>query len=670
MDDYSTIDELIEKTASNNNENELIEVFEKVLSTDWHNYPNLNAEFVSKTDTYLISETSVNKLSPNAKNTVSKCHESFLKQIQPWIAKMPFEIRQAVIALVKDPSSLFSMSNSTKMISSDLAEVLKKDANMRRELLKEAFVQNRLLELGARLATYKIAFQSTDFASIPVHMTKKQLWALLRFTELYVQDEALAVRVVIPEDGESHQIAKPATNKNTIISSIIDSLNSYFANAATLNTMETVSQKKPRHLFSITSLKLSNSQLPLELLRELIQACPMLEELDLSYYQEGSLQHWIGQEDFGELISFPNLKKLNLCAAPIYLAMFSCPELEVLNLVAGIGSATKITQHKHLKSLNIAKCNITDENLQVMLAGCPKIQELFLGSYYEEIKYTAVLGSDYIGDYLLTDTGLQSILSLKQLKKLQLSFQDISEELFIKILQKYPELELLNVYGTNLSLQALRQIGSLHMLKELRISRDAIIWNNEGIDSCQTILQNNSNLEVLDCNGPLHKLKAIPTLSKVETLSILSTELTNACWDKIRTSAPNLKNLTLANLNDASSYVIETTPALEGLWLQGDRGTHYPDCMKNIAKLSQLRSLVLWGIPITDDEFCNIAENCTHLEEVVMIQCDVQNESVEKLFKLCPNLRTFAMYMVDQNWVEQRKDFFINMRKLYPNIIM
>jgi hypothetical protein len=171
-----------------------------------------------------------------------------------------------------------------------------------------------------------------------------------------------------------------------------------------------------------------------------------------------------------------------------------------------------------LKDLSLYETRITDRHLDVVAECSPQLTRLNLGFCQQ-----------------ITDTGLKSVLSLKELTYLNLGFcRKLSAE-SIGMLAKLHELESLNLSITETDDDALAKIGAIRSLRELDI--DATQVTDEGLAKLTKLKQ----LRFLRLAGTAvtdRGLKYLGSIDSLRHLNVSDTQVTESGIALLRKELP------------------------------------------------------------------------------------------------------------------------------------
>ena len=732
--------DLIEKVYAKDEGISLIELFQNILSAEWHKDPVLRA-FVSKLDDFVISKIQSAQLLKALTSTALKCHESF--QRAPFLEIMPHDILQVIISFTEgDLDALLSVCHSTKWLCKELASFLGNFPDVRQKFLKKAFVANRLLEVGLLLSK-ELKFSPNDLEFISGNMTRPQFWQLLRFVDCYIKEKTLSVRAIIQEDLISEE--NPSSSNNN--SSHSKTIKTFFANALSTRLIKKVSNlslkdpqenKQASYVSSIISLRLSFSYLPSDLLIQVLQACPYLQELDLENCQNlsGELIKEIatcknlkkltfsktsiqikqlaciasGCPELEELdlsfchstkrskseqknpsLFFANLKKLSLCGSSFDFTDFRyCPKLEELDLTDKISIIhqdtvyQKIATQSLLKKVILEECSISDENLSILITGCPNIQELFLGtvSNYGLRYFFPKFRPDHRST--MTEDGLNSILQLKDLRKLSLKDVGYSDKLVTSISKKFshfPEFEFSGVQqeGFIENNKIIAPAGKVHFVKTLlilasdtnyQITAPKMLRHTPNVEDVTVFRQlNNRNIPPITLD---EMYKADQFKKTRTTYDLDTTENVKLSQEETHSSnCQSIKNLSCEGWDDGWDRIIEIAPNIENLNLSDDVRIRNPESkyLETIPNLAQIKRLRL-AVRITDDELVQLVERCPKLEELYLdcIGLDGQYSLFAKLALASKTLKSIIIQMADNNWLNPQLKIKEKFRKQFPYI--
>lgn len=209
-----------------------------------------------------------------------------------------------------------------------------------------------------------------------------------------------------------------------------------FSSVMTDNVAMSICQNLPR----LCSLKINCPSLANETLRALSEALKHLQILDLSHswFKDEALQLLL--QDFKHLQS---------------LSLFNCSNLsnKALDALANCGN---------LQFLDCSYCNFSDVGLNKIANYCPTLQKLIAGGKRLTI----------------TDEGVKTLGTLKDLRVLSLHSAAIKGTCFTEALTSFPKLEELYLGYTLIDDNALRSIGEMQNLKLLYIQNCPNITEN------------------------------------------------------------------------------------------------------------------------------------------------------------------------------------------------
>ncbi len=190
----------------------------------------------------------------------------------------------------------------------------------------------------------------------------------------------------------------------------------------------------------------------------------------------------ISNEGFTHL-KFPNLQRLDVQETEIcpqlVTAILNLPKLEFLNLSKiryTKSSLLQISSLKNLRSLNLCRSNLSDDDCQIV-AQMTGLEQLRIGfnpqitdrgvTALKSLKNLEVLDLNSTG---VTDKGLMALKSLTKLKDLQVYQTHISDD-GIKALAKLP-LKRLLLSDTYISSKSIQYLSKMSTLKYLEIHQN------------------------------------------------------------------------------------------------------------------------------------------------------------------------------------------------------
>jgi hypothetical protein len=210
--------------------------------------------------------------------------------------------------------------------------------------------------------------------------------------------------------------------------------------------------------------------------------------------------------------------------------LFNLPKLESLGLsgVEIVGEELEnLSAVSTLKVLDLNGATITDCQVKHLLASVPQLECL-----------------DLMPRTLLTDTGVENLKELKDLKVLRLEGQkQLTPEMIKNILLSLTKLEKLNLSSTLVNDEALSEIAQLTQLKELLLKK------TEMTDVTLKKISRLKHLEGLSIRGtPAKKmnvtdegiLEVVNHCEKLCVLTIMDTQITEKCVGEIRKKRPKL----------------------------------------------------------------------------------------------------------------------------------
>lgn len=243
---------------------------------------------------------------------------------------------------------------------------------------------------------------------------------------------------------------------------------------------------------------------------------------------------WVTDSDMPRFARMTDLKSLDLSLTRVtdrgLRALKTAPNIEELNLyfaerITDEGAAA-VKGWKHLKKLNLRGTKITDSTLE-MLESVPTLESLDIG--WAEV----------------TDTGLDHLAALTNLKWLTMGGNKLTDA-SLQFLRQMPQLEYLDIGGQQrtdsglwsvlLSETGMQSIASVTELRELRLEGRNV--SGKGLE----LLKPLKKLERLDLQG-CKRLRedAVATLSsmkQLKTLDLRDSSLTPELILKIRNALP------------------------------------------------------------------------------------------------------------------------------------
>jgi Leucine-rich repeat (LRR) protein len=244
---------------------------------------------------------------------------------------------------------------------------------------------------------------------------------------------------------------------------------------------------------------------------------------------------WVDDADMPRLARMSDLKVLDLSLTRVtdrgLRALKTAPNVEELNLyfdekITDEG-ASVVKSWKHLKKLNLRGTKITDSTLE-MLAGVPTLEWLDVG--WAET----------------TDTGFDHLAALTNLKWLTMGGNKLTDGA-LQFLRQMPQLEYLDIGGQQrtdsglwsllLSETGMQSIASVTELRELRLEGRNV--TGRGLE----LLKPLAKLERLDLQG-CKRLRddaagVLASMKQLKSLDLKDSSLSAESVAKIRAALPN-----------------------------------------------------------------------------------------------------------------------------------
>jgi len=250
---------------------------------------------------------------------------------------------------------------------------------------------------------------------------------------------------------------------------------------------------------------------------------------------------------------------------------------------------------RNLEHLDLDQCNGIGDDGVASLCELTKLTYLDLGRPPKDfwLSHIAAYARQSSKLHQITDSSLESILTMTDLEWLSLSYTDISSSGLLTLSQ-FPKLERLELNGCDLSeLEALREIPDLKFLS---------LRNCESItDSCVLTIGELTNLMGLDLGGcdfvtddglePLMSLQELHTLSVARCKKLTHDGLIHIGY------LYNLRHLDLSGLENLFGYGLENLSQLSDMWwlnLTGNKNVT-DDGLKCLTTLTSLKLLGLGG---------------------------------------------------------------------------
>lgn len=181
-----------------------------------------------------------------------------------------------------------------------------------------------------------------------------------------------------------------------------------------------------------------------------------------------------------------------------------------------------------LKTLNLVTCMFPEQALEE-LAGCERLESLSLG------RLPAADGGGPAAE-TITDAGVANLAGLKQLRELDLSNTEVSDQ-GLAVIAQLPRLETLQLAGTKITDEGVAQLAGLKHLRELNLAF------NEGISDKSVASLSGLNLRVLNLYGTQlgdAGLLGLCDMSQLESLYINGTQVSPAAAAAFQRDHPHI----------------------------------------------------------------------------------------------------------------------------------
>jgi F-box/leucine-rich repeat protein 14 len=350
--------------------------------------------------------------------------------------------------------------------------------------------------------------------------------------------------------------------------------------------------------------------------------CKHLSDVGLNYVaQVKSLRRF--KSPFAAKLSDPGL-----------LALGELSELEVLNLyglssrynsVTGAGIAELAIRIPSLRSLNVTRCGITDDNLETIAGGATQLQELDITQSFDLTdaglsKLTLFNKLEVLnigGCHQISDAGVAVLGGMPTLRKVDLGGLTKLTDEGVGVLSKMKQLTHLKLFQSDRitdkglcnglkDLQQLQElvVGAFPKLKDQTVLTVAGLpsLTSVGFPLCTAITD--SGISALGKTLTLREINlcccsvgdtAIMALARVPLLSALqidSTKVTDAGLKVLPTDAISLKYLSIKSCRDVTDQGVESLAALANLRkLDVTKCPHVTQ--RSVVFFSKLRSLTL-----------------------------------------------------------------------------
>jgi Leucine-rich repeat (LRR) protein len=248
---------------------------------------------------------------------------------------------------------------------------------------------------------------------------------------------------------------------------------------------------------------------------------------------------WVTDSDVPALAQLPDLKRLDLSLTRIsdrgLRALKTAPAIEDLNLyfaeqISDEGTAI-VKGWKHLKRLNLRGTKITDSTLE-FVASVPTLEWLDVG--WSQI----------------TDTGLDHLVSLTNLRWLTIGGNKLTDTA-LQFLRQMPQLEYFDASGAQrtdsglwsllLTDTGMQAIASVTELRELRLAGTAV--TSRGLDPLKSL----AKLERLNLQG-CRRLRddaatILAGMKQLRVLDLKDSPLTEPAVTRLRSALPDCRVL-------------------------------------------------------------------------------------------------------------------------------
>lgn len=325
----------------------------------------------------------------------------------------------------------------------------------------------------------------------------------------------------------------------------------------------------------------------------------------------------------------PMLRQLKLEGAPLSdegLAMIaSLPSLEELSLERCECSDRMfdvLADSKKLKRMRLRSLSVSDFGL-LKLAALDRLELLeitdcngFSQQGIESIASLIRLRSLTLSGEAVGDSALLKLKSLSNITSLALRHAPISNDGF-RVLESFPKLKELDVYGTTVSSDFLANIPYPASLTKLKLRSSGIAPTQIALGIAR--FENVNALDLGENELDAAAIASVAQLAKLEDLNLLRTKLTNDAVQILCESPANarLKKLNLDDNSAIDDKAIDSlllVKSLEFLHLGKTQATNAG--IQKLSALSQLKTLIVNDTAVTQEALDQLQSTLPNLRIV------------------------------------------------------
>lgn len=267
--------------------------------------------------------------------------------------------------------------------------------------------------------------------------------------------------------------------------------------------------------------------------------------------------------------------------------------------------------HPALKNLRLEQSDVKNEDAKYLL-DIPKLDDLdlkktdFTATAYETLSQHKTLRKIRAPQTKFDNDCLKAIAGMKQLVALDLTDCNLVTSAGCASLAGLANLEMLKLYGRDITDEALEHISKLQKLKVLGLAQSAV--SKEGLDK----LANHPTLKELDLYGCQAvnnaAIEKVGTIANLEILVLRETAVKNDGMQHL-VGLKKLKELDLSESNIGIGKNFEAITQIQSLVDFNVWSTSFTDAdMPAVGQLKNLKKLNLDKTEITDMGLANIKE--------------------------------------------------------------
>src|SRR5262245_8743533 len=267
--------------------------------------------------------------------------------------------------------------------------------------------------------------------------------------------------------------------------------------------------------------------------------------------------------------------------------------------------------HPNLRAIKLERSGVTDAGMP-HLQKIPKLEDLdvrrlgiTVAGYKEIGKIAGLKRLRVVYNSLnFTDDCLRAIKDLKNLELLDMQDCNLPSEKGLVVLQGFPKLRNVRMYGPNVSDKVLSYLSGAKDLRVLSLEQCSSI-SEDGLDQIKS-LPNLTELSLYGASGIKDTAVAkVAEIKKLEKLDLRSTAISSLALSYLK----GLKNLKALDLS-------EDAVGNEGL--------------EHIQGLTNLEDLNLWSCTINDDGLAHL-KGLTKLKRLNLDKCDIADDGLKHL---------------------------------------